>query len=189
MYIWKIKNCVNIIFLLVKDAYDYQGRSYLHAPHDLDVNLRTGAPPSKCFLPKAHIHTWTGHTKGISAIRWFPRTAHLLLSGSMDCRVKLWEVYGERRCIRTFNGHRQAIKDVAWNNKGTKFLSASYDRYIKLWDAETGEVVSRFTARKMPFCVKFHPDNNKQHLFVAGTSDKKIICVSIPVFSFSHIFG
>ncbi|XP_075148681.1 pre-mRNA-processing factor 17 [Haematobia irritans] len=162
--------------LHIKDAYDYQGRSYLHAPHDLDVNLRTNAPPSKCYLPKAHIHTWTGHTKGISAIRWFPKTAHLLLSGSMDCRVKLWEVYGERRCIRTFNGHRQAIKDVAWNNRGTQFLSASYDRYIKLWDAETGDVVSRFTARKMPFCVKFHPDNSKQHLFVAGTSDKKIIC-------------
>ena len=177
----KKQSHVNLLLLLftVKDAYDYQGRSYLHAPHDLGVNLRTNAPPPKCFLPKAHIHTWTGHTKGISAIRWFPQTAHLLLSGSMDCRVKLWEVYGERRCIRTFNGHRQAIKDIAWNNKGTKFLSASYDRYIKLWDAETGEVVSRFTARKMPFCVKFHPDNNKQHLFVAGTSDKKIICVSI----------
>lgn len=96
----------------------------------------------------------------------------------MDCRVKLWEVYGERRCIRTFSGHRQAIKDIAWNNRGTNFLSASYDRYIKLWDAETGDVVSRFTTRKMPFCVKFHPDNSKQHLFVAGTSDKKIICVS-----------
>ncbi|XP_017143081.1 pre-mRNA-processing factor 17 [Drosophila miranda] len=162
--------------LHIKDAYDYQGRSYLHAPHDLGVNLRSNAPPPKCFLPKAHIHTWTGHNKGISSIRWFPKTAHLLLSGSMDCRVKLWEVYGERRCIRTFSGHRQAIKDIAWNNKGSHFLSASYDRYIKLWDAETGDVVSRFTTRKMPFCVKFHPDNSKQHLFVAGTSDKKIIC-------------
>ncbi|XP_049304903.1 pre-mRNA-processing factor 17-like [Bactrocera dorsalis] len=162
--------------LHIKDAYDYQGRSYLHAPHDLGINLRSTSAPNKCFLPKSHIHTWAGHTKGISSIRWFPQTAHLLLSGSMDCRVKLWEVFGERRCIRTFSGHRQAIKDIAWNNKGTKFLSASYDRYIKMWDAETGEVISRFTARKMPFCVKFHPDNNKQHLFVAGTSDKKIIC-------------
>ncbi|XP_037948988.1 pre-mRNA-processing factor 17 [Teleopsis dalmanni] len=162
--------------LHIKDAYDYQGRSFLHAPHDLDVNLRSHAPPPKCFLPKAHIHTWTGHNKGITSIRWFPQTAHLLLSGSMDSRIKLWEVYGERRCIRTYMGHRQAIKDICFNNKGTKFLSASYDRYIKLWDAETGDIVSRFTARKMPFCVKFHPDNNKQHLFVAGTSDKKIIC-------------
>ena len=30
----------------------------------------------------------------------------------------------------------------------------------------------------MPYCVKFNPDEDKQHLFVAGTSDKKIVCVS-----------
>jgi WD domain, G-beta repeat. len=54
----------------------------------------------------------------------------------------------------------------------------AYDRYIKLWDTETGECVSRFTSRKIPYCAKFHPDDDKQHLFVAGTSDKKIICVS-----------
>ncbi|XP_055381264.1 pre-mRNA-processing factor 17 [Condylostylus longicornis] len=162
--------------LHIKDAVDYQGRSFLHAPHDVGVNLRSDSAPSKCFLPKAHIHTWTGHTKGVSTIKWFPKTAHLLLSGSMDCRVKLWEIYGERRCIRTYFGHRQAVKDVSWNNPGTHFLSAGYDRYIKLWDAETGDVVSRFSSRKIPFCVKFNPDRNKQHLFVAGTSDKKIIC-------------
>lgn len=170
--------------LHIKDDFDYQGRSYLHAPHDIGTNLRADAVPSKCFLPKSHIHSWTGHTKGISCIRWLPKTAHLLLSGSMDTRVKLWEVYGERRCIRTFSGHRQAIKDISWKNNGSQFLSASYDRYIKLWDAETGDVVSRFTARKMPFCVKFHPDNNKQHLFIAGTSDKKVICVSISSLSY-----
>lgn len=63
------------------------------------------------------------------------------------------------------------------------FLLA-YDRYIKLWDTETGDCISRFTSRKIPFCAKFHPDNDKQHLFVAGTSDKKIICVStfLPIF-------
>lgn len=97
----------------------------------------------------------------------------------MDCRVKLWEVYKDRRCIRTYSGHRQAVKDVNFNNDGSRFLSAAYDRYIKLWDTETGDVVHRFTSKKIPFCVKFHPDKSKQHLFVAGTSDKKIICVSI----------
>ncbi|XP_069705332.1 pre-mRNA-processing factor 17 [Periplaneta americana] len=162
--------------LHIKDAVDYQGRSFLHAPQDVGVNLRSDSPPERCFLPKTQIHTWQGHTKGISTIRWFPKTAHLLLSCSMDCRVKLWEVYNERRCIRTYYGHRQAVRDVCFNNAGTQFLSAAYDRYIKLWDTETGECVSRFTSRKIPYCAKFHPDEDKQHLFVAGTSDKKIIC-------------
>jgi len=77
-------------FFIVKDPVDYQGRSFLHIPQDVGVNLKSNAPPDRCFLPKAHIHTWQGHTKGISAIRWFPRSAHLLMSCSMDCRVKVF---------------------------------------------------------------------------------------------------
>ena len=42
----------------VDDPYDYQGRSYLHIPQDLDVNLRSDDPPLKCFIPKKCIHTW-----------------------------------------------------------------------------------------------------------------------------------
>ncbi|KAL1464782.1 hypothetical protein WDU94_004400 [Cyamophila willieti] len=162
--------------LHIKDPTDYQGRSFLHAPHDVGTNLRSDTPPDRCFLPKTQVHTWEGHTKGISAIRWFPKSAHLLLSCSMDCRVKLWEVYKDRRCVRTYYGHRQAVRDICFNNDGTQFISAAYDRYLKLWDTETGECTARFTSRKVPYCVKFHPDEDKQHLFVAGTSDKKIIC-------------
>lgn len=73
----------------VKDAYDYQGRSFLHIPQDVGVNLKSEEPPEKCFLPKKLIHTWSGHNKGVSAIRWFPKSAHLLLSGSMDSKIKV----------------------------------------------------------------------------------------------------
>ncbi|XP_023933476.1 pre-mRNA-processing factor 17 [Lingula anatina] len=162
--------------LHIKDPYDYQGRSFLHPPKDVGVNLKSEEPPEKCFIPKKQIHTWTGHTKGVSAIRWFPKYAHLLLSCSMDCKIKIWEVYNERRCIRTYSGHKQAVRDISFNNDGTHFLSAGYDRYCKLWDTETGQCTSRFTSRKVPYCVKFNPDEDKQHLFVAGTSDKKIVC-------------
>ncbi|XP_059354092.1 pre-mRNA-processing factor 17-like [Carassius carassius] len=161
--------------LHVKDAYDYQGRSYLHVPQDVGINLRSADVPEKCYLPKKQLHVWTGHTKGVSAIRLFPLSAHLLLSCSMDCKIKLWEVYNDRRCVRTFIGHSKAVRDVCFNNSGTQFLSAAYDRYLKLWDSETGQCIARFTNRKVPYCVKFNPDEDKQQLFVAGMSDKKIV--------------
>lgn len=40
--------------------------------------------------------------------------------------------------VRTYAGHKMSVKDVTFNNDGTEFLSASFDRYIKLWDTETG---------------------------------------------------
>ena len=51
---------------------------------------------------------------------------------------QIWEVYKGRRCVRTYNGHKQAVKDIGFNNSGEKFLSCAYDRYCKLWDTETG---------------------------------------------------
>lgn len=33
--------------------------------------------------------------------------------------------------------------------------------------------------RKIPYCVSFNPSEHKQHLFICGMSDKKILCVSI----------
>ena len=46
-------------------------------------------PPEKCYLPKKLIHTWSGHTKAVSSIKLFPKSGHLLLSTSMDCKVKV----------------------------------------------------------------------------------------------------
>jgi hypothetical protein len=40
-------------------------------------------------------------------------------------------------------------------------------------------MISRFTNKKMAFCAKFNPDDDKQHLIVAGTSANKIVCWDI----------
>jgi len=165
--------------LHIDDPYDYLGRSFLHIPQDIDKNLRSEEPPEKCFIPKKCIHTYKGHTKGIQKMQLFPVSGHLFLTCSMDSKVKLWEFYKERRCIRTYGGHAQGVRDISFNRDGTEFLSASYDRFIKLWDTETGAVKAKFTNKKIPYCVAFNTDEDKSHLFVCGTSDKKILCVSV----------
>ncbi|CAG8545042.1 3225_t:CDS:10 [Funneliformis mosseae] len=158
-----------------KSEYDYQGRTYMHVPMDLDVNLLGEAGTQECFIPKRCIHTWSGHNKGVTAIRFFPRSAHLILSSSMDTKVKIWDVYDDRRCLRTYIGHNKAVRDITFTNDGKRFLTASYDKYIKLWDTETGQCIKSFTTGKIPYVVKFNPDEDKQHIFLAGCSDKKIV--------------
>lgn len=163
--------------LHIKDPLDYQGRSFLQAPRDLDgVNLYGELHPDGCRVPRTCTHTFRGHNKPVTAIRYFPATAHLVLSSSLDGKVKIWELYKERRCIMTYMGHKQGVRDIAFNNDGSQFVSASYDKYMKLWDTETGKCIQRFTNNKMAYCVKFNPDPENAHLFLAGMSNKKIVC-------------
>ena len=92
-----------------------------------------------------------------------------------DTKIKLWDVYHERKCLRTFLGHSNAIRDVTFSNDGHQFLSASYDGQVKLWDAESGACVAAKSFGDVPICVRFHPDEDKQHMFLVGTNDRRIV--------------
>jgi pre-mRNA-processing factor 17 len=72
-----------------KTTTDYQGRTYMSPPIAEAPNLLAEAGSQECFIPKVCVHTWTGHTMGVSVIRTFPETGHLLLSGSMDTKIKV----------------------------------------------------------------------------------------------------
>lgn len=155
--------------------YDYQGRTYMHVPQDLDVDLRKEVGSATNFIPKKQIHTWKDHTAAVTALRFFPESGHLLLSGSADTSIKIRDMYHDRELLRTYSGHTKAISDLCFNNSGTQFLSSSYDRMIKLWDAEKGVCISKFSTGKTPHCIKFNPDPEHGHEFLAGMSDKKIV--------------
>ncbi|KAF2090913.1 WD40 repeat-like protein [Saccharata proteae CBS 121410] len=157
------------------EMYDYQGRTYMHVPQDLDINLRGEVEGLKNYIPKKLVHTWKSHTKAINALRFFPDSAHLLLSASADNTIKLWDVYHQRELLRTYQGHTKSVNDICFNNSGTQFLSASYDRQMKLWDTETGKCISRFSTGKTPHVIRFNPDPSLNHEFLAGMSDKKIV--------------
>eukprot|EP00055_Hartaetosiga_balthica_P009503 m.37989 g.37989 ORF g.37989 m.37989 type:complete len:567 (-) comp6771_c0_seq3:2117-3817(-) len=168
----KIKRMKETTTLHIKDPVDYQGRSFLHPPQTEGVTYKT---PEQCYLPKKCIHTWTGHKNGVTAIRFFPNSAHLLLSCGNDKKIKLWEFYGKRRLIRTYEGHSEAVRDIAFNLDGSQFVSCGYDRYARLWNTESGECLRRFTNQSVIYCVKFHPAPDKQNLFCAGTQNKRIM--------------
>ena len=159
--------------LHIAEEYDYQGRTYMHPDQTLGI---TTDEPERCFLPKREIHSYVGHTKGVSTCRYLPKTAHLLLSAGLDSKIKIWEVHGGRRMLRTYHGHTKGVKDIDFNNSGSEFVSGGFDRMCRLWDTETGQCKGRFATKREPFCIKMHPAEDKQNLFVVGTHDKKILC-------------
>uniref|UniRef100_A0A673XWI7 Cell division cycle 40 homolog (S. cerevisiae) n=1 Tax=Salmo trutta TaxID=8032 RepID=A0A673XWI7_SALTR len=148
--------------LHVKDAYDYQGRSYLHVPQDVGINLRTADIPDKCYLPKKQIHVWTGHTKGVSAIRLFPVSGHLLLSCSMDCKIKV------RNTPATLTPDLPACTHFAYQLRNS--LSMYMD--IQWWDARTGEVVQEYDRHLGAVNTITFVDENRR--FVSTSDDKSL---------------
>lgn len=157
--------------------YDYQGRTYMHIPQDLDIDLRGDASssPVKNYQPKKVIHTWKSHTKAITQMRFFPDSGHVLLSAAADGKVKLWDVYHQRELLRTFSGHTKSVADIDFNRDGTRFLTGSYDRQMKLWDTETGACVSRYSTGSTAHVLRFNPSLDTATEFLAGMNDKKIV--------------
>lgn len=161
---------------------DYKGRSWMAPPPGLSSSLlfsqsaQEGMDDHQCYVPKKCVHRYTGHNKGVQRIRLFPRTGHLLLSGGLDGKCKVWS-FGktgeELRVMRTYEGHRAAVRDVQFNHNGTKFVSASFDRFLRLWDTESGNVLQTFGNKKVPYCVEFYPKDD--NYFVVGCSDNKIV--------------
>jgi len=147
---------------------DYQGRSWVEPNSSLKKDRE-----HRCFLPKKQIHTWTGHSKGVTQIRFFPGYGHLLLSASFDNTVKIWDVYGKRQCIQTWAAHEKGVKDINFSPDGTRFLSCGYDNYARMFDVETGQCLASFTKYKTPHCGVFYP--REPNIFLVGQANKKII--------------
>ncbi|KAL8357763.1 hypothetical protein RB598_002521 [Gaeumannomyces tritici] len=176
------------------ELHDYQGRTYMHVPQDLDIDLRKEPGGTTNFIPKKLVHTWKHHTKAITSLNFFPGSGHLLLSGSADSTVKIWDVYHSRELLRTYSGHTKSLSDVTFNTHGEKFLTASFDRMMKLWDTETGQCISKFTTGKTPHVIRFNPTAELGHEFVAGMSDNKIVQFDTragnePVQEYDHHLG
>ena len=105
---WCVSLCVAPPFP-VKDMYDYQGRSYLHVPQDVGINLRTADVPDKCYLPKKQIHVWTGHTKvsGGGAAVWVHTTRALHPASTT------WEL-----------SRSQAVEGAQWRRAAEAYTNA-----------------------------------------------------------------
>ncbi|KAL2890486.1 Pre-mRNA-processing factor 17 [Ceratocystis lukuohia] len=156
--------------------FDYQGRTFMHIPQDLNVDLRKEPGSITNFIPKKQIHAWKESKQAITSLRLFPKSSHLLLSASADSTIRIYDVYHSRELLRTYNGHSKALSDTHFNHDGTKFISSSWDRTIKLWDTETGKCLGKFSNGKTAHVIRWNnlsPDHHNE--FIAGMSNNTIL--------------
>ncbi|XP_065830638.1 notchless protein homolog 1-like isoform X3 [Oscarella lobularis] len=66
----------------------------------------------------------------------------LLVSGSDDFTLFLWNPSESKKPIARMTGHQQLINEVLFSPDGRIIASASFDKSIKLWDGKTGKFLA-----------------------------------------------
>jgi histone-binding protein RBBP4 len=117
---------------------------------------------------------------------WSPHEEGMLLTGSEDKTVKLWDVKAalapkatpgtQISAAATFAGHGDIVEDVAWHAKD-KFMFGSVgdDRKINLWDTRKPDAPAHFIPDAHDSdinCIAFNPFN--EYVFATGSADKTV---------------
>jgi ribosome assembly protein 4 len=66
----------------------------------------------------------------------------LLVSGSDDFTLYLWEPIKAKKPIIRMTGHQQPITQVSFSPDGNTIASCSFDRSVKLWQGASGKYIN-----------------------------------------------
>lgn len=122
------------------------------------------------------------HTRQVHKICFNPYQGALLLSGSQDATIRMWDIRdlaGDRsvmtcRSLNKFSGNNEGIRDVRWSpTDGVEFAAGTDNGVIQRWDfrKENAPLVKINAHDKTCHSVDWHPSG--KYLASAG-ADKNV---------------
>jgi WD40 repeat protein len=78
-------------------------------------------------------HEWQAHSNSVFTLRYTP-DARLLVSGSRDARLKVWDATKDYVQVEEVVAHMYAINHLDFSPDGKHFVTCSMDKSIKVWD-------------------------------------------------------
>ena len=84
-----------------------------------------------------------GRNSWVITLSFSPDSSRLC-SGSSDRSISIWNCGDGKVVQRIKEVHDHAVDSVEWASNGRVILSSSYDKKMKIWDAETFELKHTF---------------------------------------------
>lgn len=105
-----------------------------------------------------------------NALSWHPLEATNVVLASEDSNCYLFDVRYLKKPCKTFVGHANSVLDVAVSPTGQEFVSASYDRSIRIFPFKENKSREVYHTKNMQrvFCVSYTADAQ----FVVSGSDE-----------------
>jgi len=134
--------------------------------------------PSESMAIMGILRGHGGHQ--ITCLKTSLENANLLLSGSRDKTICVWDVKDSETEMHSVSGqvrkrlvgHLHIVEDIDISSDGQYALSASWDKTLRLWHLESGEATKQFRGHTNDvLSVAFSPDNHK---IVSGSRDRTI---------------
>lgn len=127
------------------------------------------------------------HRQEVCGLKWSPDETQLA-SGSNDNRVMVWDVKGLLEPDFCANGHRAAVKAIAWSPQKRGLLATgggTADRTIKLWNTQTRSLESS-TYTGSQVCALVYAKDSGELVSTHGYSENQINIWSQPRMTLLH---